>query len=55
MITPSKKHLILAAAGAALQTVGNLCILLAVAGISKEIHTQVKRALIRELSRDIPG
>lgn len=54
MITPNKKFLLLAAAGAALQTVGNICILLAVAGISKEINTQIRQALIRELSRNVP-
>lgn len=54
MFKPSKKHLVLAAAGAALQIAGNLCILLAVAGLTKDVNNQIKRALIQELSKNLP-
>lgn len=46
-----KKNLILSAVGIGLQTVGGVCLIVAALGIGKEINQQIKKAVIRELSR----
>ena len=46
-----KKNLILSAVGIGLQTVGDVCLVVAALGIGKEINQQIKKTVIRELSR----
>ena len=48
-----KKHLILATVGIGLQTAGGICLVAAALGIGKEINQQIKKTVIRELSKQV--
>ena len=48
-----KKNLILSAVGIGLQTVGGICLVAAVLGIGKEINQQIKKTIIKELSKQL--
>lgn len=50
-----KTHSILAAAGIALQVVGNVCLIAAAVGTVKEINKQVKHALLQEVAKHLEG
>ena len=48
-----KKNLILAAIGVGLQTAGGICLFVAARGIGKEINQQIKKTIIKELSKQV--
>ena len=52
-MNPMKKNLILSAVGIGLQTVGSICLIAAALGIGKEINQQIKKTVIRELSKQL--
>lgn len=48
-----KKYSILSAIGVGLQTAGGICLFAAALGIGKEINLQIKKTIIKELSKQI--
>ena len=48
-----KKNLILSAIGVGLQTAGGICLFVAALGIGKEINQQIKKTIIKELSKQV--
>lgn len=52
-MTNVKKNLILSAIGVGLQTVGGICLFVAALGIGKEINQQIKKTIIKELSKQV--
>ena len=48
-----RKNLLLSLVGAGLQAMGSVCLLVAAIGIGKETNTQIKKTIIRELSKQI--
>ena len=48
-----KKNLILSAIGIGLQTAGGICLVAAAMGIGKEINQQIKKTIIKELSKQV--
>ena len=48
-----RKNLLLSLVGARLQAMGSVCLLVAAIGIGKETNTQIKKTIIRELSKQI--
>lgn len=48
-----KKHILLTAVGVGLQTAGTVCLIAAAFGIGKEINLQIKKTIVRELSKQI--
>lgn len=48
-----KKNLILSAIGSGLQTAGGICCFIAALGIGKEINHQIKKTIIKELSKQV--
>ena len=49
-----KKNLIRSAIGVGLQTAGGICLFVAVLGIGKEINQQIRKTIIKELSKQVP-
>ena len=49
----AKHSAALAAVGITLQTLGSLCLFLATLGVVKEVNTHLKKAIVRELSKDL--
>lgn len=52
-MTNMKKNLILSAVGIGLQTVGGICLVAAALGIGNEINQQIKKTIIKELSKQV--
>lgn len=52
-MTKMKKNLILSAIGISLQTTGGICLFAAALGIGKEINQQIKKTIIKELSKQV--
>lgn len=52
-MTILKKNLILSAIGVSLQTIGGICLFVAALGIGKEINQQIKKTIIKELSKQV--
>ena len=50
-MTILKKNLILSAIGVSLQTIGGICLFVAALSIGKEINQQIKKTIIKELSK----
>ena len=48
-----KKNLILSAIGVGLQTAGGICLFVAALNIGKEINQQIKKTIIKELSKQV--
>ena len=48
-----KKNLILSAIGVGLQTAGGICLFAVALGIGKEINQQIKKTIIKELSKQV--
>ena len=48
-----KKNLILSAIGVGLQTAGGICIFVAALSFGKEINQQIRKAIIKELSKQV--
>ena len=48
-----KKNLILSAIGVGLQTAGGIRLFVAVLGIGKEINQQIRKTIIKELSKQV--
>ena len=48
-----KKNLILSAIGVGLQTAGSICLFVAALGIEKKINQQIKKTIIKELSKQV--
>lgn len=48
----AKRAALLAAVGITLQTLGSICLFAATLGVVKEVNGQVKKALVRELSKN---
>lgn len=49
----AKQAAALAAVGIALQTLGSICLFAATLGIMKEVNTHLKKAIVRELSKNL--
>ncbi|WP_291237011.1 hypothetical protein [Frisingicoccus sp.] len=48
-----KKNLILSAIGVGLQTAGGICLFVAALCIGKEINQQIRKTIIKELSKQV--
>ena len=48
-----KKNLILSAIGVGLQIAGGICLFVAALGIGKEINQQIKKTIVKELSKQV--
>ena len=48
-----KKNLILSAISVGLQTAGGICLFVAALGIGKEINQQIRKTIIKELSKQV--
>ena len=48
-----KKNLVLSAIGIGLQTAGGICLFVAALGIGKDINQQNKKAIIKELAKQV--
>ena len=48
-----KKNLILSAIGVGLQTAGGICLFVAALSIGKEINQQIRKTIIKELSKQV--
>lgn len=48
-----KKNLILSAIGVGLQTAGGICLFVAALSIGKEINRQIRKTIIKELSKQV--
>jgi len=52
-MTTMKKNLILSAIGIALQTAGGICLFAAALGVGKEVNQQIKKTIVRELTKQM--
>ncbi len=53
-VTGLSKYITLSVVGAGLQTAGAICLIAAALGIGNKINQQIKKTIIKELSKQIP-